>query len=296
MRLAALVGIGALMAGVLVPLSLVTAAPAGADVFTQTFPTATAGVAYSAQVSYSDASGGPYTFTLGSGPLPPGLTLSPSGLLSGTPVEQVDWPVATSFDVDARDGSGVGTNGVVHASITVDPPGWTAPGPMQISTTSLPAATVGQKYSATIMATGGVAPYTWQLSGSLPQGFTLSNGTISGTTIDVGSFTFGVTVNDYYLPPTGGLGSNQTVNAYSGSASETYTLTVTSGTASLDATLANLEASVANVQGELGALLSNEVLATITNLSAALRSLLSNGCLTEELQYLLGHGLPPGGC
>jgi hypothetical protein len=212
-------------------------------------------------------------------------------------VEQVDWPVATSFDVAVQDHGGTGTNGVVHASITVNPPGWTAPGPMQISTTSLPGATVGQKYSATITATGGVAPYTWQLSGSLPQGLTLSNGTISGTTIDVGSFSFSVTVNDYYLPPnTGNLGSNQTINAYSGSASETYTLTVTSGTASLDATLANLEASVANVQGEVGALLSNEVLATITNLSAALRGLLSNGCLTEELQYLLGHGLPPGGC
>ncbi len=55
--------------------------------------------------------------------------------------------------------------------------------PVSITTTSLPAATVGRAYSTTLAAVGGVTPYTWSLtSGSLPAGTQLSSsGVISGT-------------------------------------------------------------------------------------------------------------------
>src|SRR5207245_444684 len=55
--------------------------------------------------------------------------------------------------------------------------------PLRISTLTLPGATVGAAYSATLTASGGTAPYTWTLaSGSLPAGLTLSSsGVISGT-------------------------------------------------------------------------------------------------------------------
>lgn len=46
-------------------------------------PTPLVGQAFSQQLTASGGSGSGYTFT--SGPLPPGLTLSPTGLISGTP-------------------------------------------------------------------------------------------------------------------------------------------------------------------------------------------------------------------
>jgi len=54
---------------------------------------------------------------------------------------------------------------------------------LNISTSTLPNATVGTSYSQSLTATGGTAPYTWTTtSGTLPAGLSLSsNGVISGT-------------------------------------------------------------------------------------------------------------------
>ncbi|WP_349257827.1 putative Ig domain-containing protein [Iamia sp.] len=54
--------------------------------------------------------------------------------------------------------------------------------PLAITTTSLPAATVGQPYAATLTATGGRAPYTWTAAG-LPSGLSLSGDRITGTLV-----------------------------------------------------------------------------------------------------------------
>jgi YVTN family beta-propeller protein len=68
-------------------------------------------------------------------------------------------------------------------------------GPLQITTTSLPAASVGQRYSFQLQATGGTAPYSWNKyrpkgSGALPHGLSLSrSGLISGTPKKAGTFT-----------------------------------------------------------------------------------------------------------
>ncbi len=70
------------------------------------------------------------------------------------------------------------------------------PAPLAISTTTLPAGTVGTAYSTTLAATGGVPPYTWSASG-LPGGLSLSSaGTISGTPTASGSFSASITVLD----------------------------------------------------------------------------------------------------
>ena len=78
------------------------------------------------------------------------------------------------------------------------------PTPLQITTTSLPDATAGQPYSATLTATGGTPPYKWKVtSGSLPAGLTLnsSSGTISGTTTSpAGNYNFKVKVKDSTAP------------------------------------------------------------------------------------------------
>jgi hypothetical protein len=56
----------------------------------------------------------------------------------------------------------------------------------------LPQATAGIPYVATLIATGGSAPYTWSLAaGALPTGLTLgAGGVITGTPSTAGSFQF----------------------------------------------------------------------------------------------------------
>jgi hypothetical protein len=120
------------------------------------------------------------------------LTL-PSSLLSGTyslaigiADTSTSAPVV-QLAISGKDASGwypMGSVSVVGGSAEVAP---------AITTASLPSATAGTAYSATIAATGG-APMTWGItSGSLPTGLTLnsSTGAIGGTpsTASTSSFT-----------------------------------------------------------------------------------------------------------
>jgi hypothetical protein len=71
--------------------------------------------------------------------------------------------------------------------------------PLTVTTSSLPAGTVGTAYSQDLTATGGAGGYTWAITaGSLPAGLSLdgSNGIISGAPTAAGSFTFTVQVKD----------------------------------------------------------------------------------------------------
>jgi hypothetical protein len=70
---------------------------------------------------------------------------------------------------------------------------------LQITSGTLPAATVRVKYSTTLGATGGNPPYKWSItSGRLPTGLHLrSNGVVSGKPKVTGTFTFTVKVVDH---------------------------------------------------------------------------------------------------
>ena len=70
---------------------------------------------------------------------------------------------------------------------------------LQVTTASLPAGTVKQKYSATLKASGGNPPYKWSVTtGHLPTGVRLrSTGLLTGKPRVSGTFTFTVKVLDH---------------------------------------------------------------------------------------------------
>ena len=65
------------------------------------------------------------------------------------------------------------------------------PGPVSITTTSVPAATVGSRFTSRLTASGGTDMYVWSLvSGALPDRMTMdAGGNISGTPIKEGTTT-----------------------------------------------------------------------------------------------------------
>ena len=156
-----------------------------------TCPTGTAqvGVAYSSALV---ATGGvpPYTFSIISGSLPPGLSLNSStGAITGTPTQ------AGTFNFTAQVVDSTGTKAgtaTANCSIVVSPP------PLTL-TCSANTGEVGAPYSSSVVASGGTPPYTFAvISGSLPPGLTLnsSTGAITGTPSSEGTFSFTIQVTD----------------------------------------------------------------------------------------------------
>src|ERR1035437_2458929 len=73
-----------------------------------------------------------------------------------------------------------------------------AQSPLAVSTTTLPAGTVGQVYSRALTATGGTPPYQWAVGTGFPTFLTIdaAKGTVSGTPTAAGTFSFLVQVTD----------------------------------------------------------------------------------------------------
>ncbi|HXW55877.1 MAG TPA: putative Ig domain-containing protein, partial [Candidatus Cybelea sp.] len=154
---------------------------------TSSLPSGTQGAAYSATLA---ASGGtsPYTWSE-TGALPAGVSLSASGVFSGTPTASGTF----SFTVQVKDSSSPAQTATANLSISIG----TTAAPLAISTSSLPSGTQGAAYSATLAASGGTSPYTWSETGALPAGVSLSaSGVFSGTPTASGTFSFTVQVKD----------------------------------------------------------------------------------------------------
>ncbi|MBI4906336.1 MAG: putative Ig domain-containing protein [Acidobacteria bacterium] len=148
-------------------------------------PDANVGTPYAASISASGGVGSSYVFTTTS-TLPNGMTLAANGTLQGTPTQAGTFPIL----VQVVDGVGGAANKPLTLTVTQNV--------VTITTSTLPSGAAGNPYNATLTASGGGLPYTWQLTvGLLPPGLTLAtNGTISGTPTTPGTYNFRVRVRD----------------------------------------------------------------------------------------------------
>ena len=162
------------------PASLTLQAPTGSG---------QVGTAYSSSLV---AAGGtqPYKFSISSGTLPTGLTLTAStGAITGTPTTPGTFSF-TATVTDSTTGTPLSTSS--NCSITIAPASLT----LQAPTGS---GQVGTAYSSSLVAAGGTQPYKFSItSGTLPTGLTLtaSTGAITGTPTTAGTFSFTATVID----------------------------------------------------------------------------------------------------
>ena len=160
-------------------------AAAALTVTTTSLPSGVIGTAYSQTLTASGGSGG-YTWTVSTGALPAGLSLSTAGAITGTPTTAG----TANFTVQVRDSAN--TTATKALSIVIAAPALT------VTTASLLDGVVGAAYSQTLAASGGTGPYTWTVSaGALPAGLSLSTaGAITGTPTTAGTANFTVQAKD----------------------------------------------------------------------------------------------------
>jgi Putative Ig domain len=165
------------------------------QITTTSLPDGTVGTFYTQQLQ---ATGGtpPYFWWLpgGSITLPPGvsgdMSFSSDGTISGTPGKAGTYTFWVGLSVNNPY-----QMVTQQLSLTI-----TSSAGLQISTTSLPDGTVGVPYSAPLSASGGQAPYIWQLalgSAAPPDGLSINpDGSISGVPTASQTSTFIVQVTD----------------------------------------------------------------------------------------------------
>lgn len=152
---------------------------------TSQLPPAAVGDPYNLQLSASRGVA-PYTWTVAN--LPPGLTATAAGTISGIPTKaETSDPVSLQVTDNRRDQASR------TLALTVNPPGV-----VTITTKSLAPAVVGQPYSQPLAASGGKPHYTWTATG-LPPGLRVTAGAtaqITGTPLKAGNATVTLTAQD----------------------------------------------------------------------------------------------------
>jgi hypothetical protein len=166
------------------------------EVATTSLPDATAGTAYSQTLQ---ARGGtpPYVgWTRTAGSMPAGISdpVAATGVISGTP-DLVCTASTATFTARVSDSAAPPAfDSQAGISITVNP------GPvLDITTTAMPNGVVGTAYNVIVQVVGGVPPYAFSTSGTLPSQLGPINGLtgqIAGTPDTVETRNFSVTVTD----------------------------------------------------------------------------------------------------
>jgi gliding motility-associated-like protein len=149
---------------------------------------ATLNAPYSVQLNAATGGTPGYTYTLASGStLPAGLSLSSSGVISGTPTAVGP----NTFSVTATDSRGCNATAVFTITVNFSP--------LLLPPATLPDGVVGTAYPVQTLpaATGGKGPYTY-VANNLPPGLTFNSGTreITGIPTEGGTFIVAVTVTD----------------------------------------------------------------------------------------------------
>ena len=178
---------------------LLTIAPLPLNITTQSLPYGQIGVVYSAQLA---ATGGttPYTWTLTQGTLPAGLTLSTSGLISGTPTATATQQQSLTFQ--AADAGNPVQKNVVVLTLPVSPAGITVTIPPAASNVA-GALTITQTVSVSATTTDN-AGVTWSLTpagGSVSPVTSLSGANVTLTApATAGIYTLTATANTNGTP------------------------------------------------------------------------------------------------
>ncbi|WP_176140814.1 putative Ig domain-containing protein [Pseudoxanthomonas indica] len=148
-------------------------------------PVATAGTYFNQALSTSGGIG-PYSYSLFNGPLPQGVTLSASGVISGTPTESGTFNIA----IETKDANNLATQALYTWVVN--------PAAITLSSSGSLDGTAGSLLSATITASGGIAPYSFALiSGTLPLGVSFNSlGVLTGTPRSDGNYSLQVRATD----------------------------------------------------------------------------------------------------
>jgi len=185
----------------------------------------TAGSSYQQTLSTTGGAA-PYRYQALGG-LPAGITLSATGEFSGTPTTAGSYTILVQV-TDSSTGTGPFTSTRSYTLVIAAP---------QIAFTlpSLPQPFTAASYNQRLQVSGGVAPYTFAVTGGvLPGGLTLaSDGLLSGMATAAGSHAFDVTVTD--------------ANGFT--ARQSYTLVVIEALQQIDTFVANPTAPTYSVDG-----------------------------------------------
>ena len=152
-------------------------------------PTATGGAPYRAALAATGGPG-PFVWNWGDSSPVPGLTLSDTGNVTGTPTRPGNYIFSVRV---ASAKAGAADPGNRQCALTVQP---SLPDPV---ITACPAGsiTLGVPVNEALQAGGGNGPYYWSASGSLPAGLSVdSTGILSGIPQSEGSFPFALSVRD----------------------------------------------------------------------------------------------------
>jgi hypothetical protein len=163
---------------------------------TTAVPSGTVSQPYAVTLQAGGGSGS-FSWSVAAGSLPAGLTLNTAtGVIAGTPAAAG----TSTFTVRASDAADTANEDDQTLTIAIVP----APAvPVVITTTSLPDARRGIAYTTTLAVAGGQTPLNWsKAAGTLPPGLNLNaaTGTITGTALSTGTWSFTVRVADSAAP------------------------------------------------------------------------------------------------